>query len=145
MRSSVYVPQLAIDPSRCFDEWASEADPEAVCLAMSTGRARSKATHFHPQHRGGKAACTALALWMHRCYLGAMTSLLEKALRRAARLPDAEQDRIAQVILDEIEDETRWQASFATSQDQLAALAKAAREEIARGDVRDEDPSTSSG
>jgi hypothetical protein len=72
-----------------------------------------------------------------------MTNLLEKALRKAARLPEAEQDRIAQVILDEIEDEARWQATFAKSQDQLAALARAAQEEIARGDVRDEDPSTS--
>jgi hypothetical protein len=72
-----------------------------------------------------------------------MTNLLEKALRKAARLPEAEQDRIAQVILDEIEDEARWQATFAKSQDQLAALSRAAQEEIARGDVRDEDPSTS--
>jgi hypothetical protein len=70
-----------------------------------------------------------------------MTSLLEKALRKAACLPQAEQDRIAQLILDEIEDEARWRASFAKSQDQLAALASAAREEIARGDVYDEDPS----
>jgi hypothetical protein len=73
-----------------------------------------------------------------------MTSLLERALRKAARLPEAEQDRIAQVILEEIEDEARWQASFAKSQDQLAALARAAREEIARGEVSDDDPSTSS-
>ena len=58
-------------------------------------------------------------------------------------LPEVEQDRIARVILEEIEDEARWQASFAGSQDQLAALAAAAREEVARGDVRDEDPSTS--
>ena len=73
-----------------------------------------------------------------------MTSLLERALRKAARLPEAEQDRIAQVILDEIEDEARWRASFARSQDRLAALASGAREEIARGDVSDDDPSTSS-
>jgi hypothetical protein len=72
-----------------------------------------------------------------------MTDLLEKALRKAARLPGAEQDRIAQLILDEIEDKACWQASFARSQDQLAALARAVRKEIARGDVRDEDPSTS--
>jgi hypothetical protein len=72
-----------------------------------------------------------------------MIRLLEKALREASRLPAAEQDRIARVILDEIEDEARWQASFARSQAQLVALAGAAREEIARGDVRDEDPSTS--
>jgi hypothetical protein len=62
----------------------------------------------------------------------AMTSLLEKALQGAARLPEAEQDRIARLILDEIEDEARWQCSFATSQDRLAALADAAREEISR-------------
>lgn len=73
-----------------------------------------------------------------------MTSLLEKALREAARLPEPEQDRIARLILDEIEDEARWQNSFEQSQDQLAALADAARNEIARGDVRDEDPSTTS-
>jgi hypothetical protein len=34
-----------------------------------------------------------------------MTNLLEKALREAARLPEPEQDRIARLILDEIEDE----------------------------------------
>jgi hypothetical protein len=73
-----------------------------------------------------------------------MTSLLEKALREAARLPESEQDRIARLILDEIEDEARWQNSFEKSQDQLAALANAAREEIARGDVREDDPSTAS-
>jgi len=63
-----------------------------------------------------------------------MTDLLEKALRKAARLPAAEQDRIAQVILDEIEDEARWQTTFARSQDDLAALAGDAREEIAQGE-----------
>ena len=67
-----------------------------------------------------------------------MTDLLERALREAARLPAAEQDRIAQVILDEIEDEGRWQATFARSRDHLAALARAAREEIARGEVRNQ-------
>lgn len=85
-----------------------------------------------------------VVLHRDRCYFGTMTSLLERALRKAARLPEAEQDRIAQVILEEIEDEARWQASFAKSQDQLAALARAAREEIARGEVSDDDPSTSS-
>jgi hypothetical protein len=50
-----------------------------------------------------------------------MSSLLEKDLRAAARLPAAEQDRIAHDILDEIEEEARWQATFARSQDQLAS------------------------
>ena len=71
----------------------------------------------------------------------AMTELLEKALLRAARLPAAEQDRIARLVLDEIEDEAHWRATFAGSQAKLAELARTARAEIARGDVRDEDPS----
>jgi hypothetical protein len=78
----------------------------------------------------------------HRCYPAPMTDLLEKVLRKAAQLPATEQDRIAQVILDEIEDEARWQATFARSQDQLAALACAARDEIAPSALRDHDPST---
>jgi len=69
-----------------------------------------------------------------------MTRLLKKALLEAARLPEPEQDRLARIILDEIEDEARWSASFAQSQDELAALARAAREQIARGQVRDADP-----
>jgi hypothetical protein len=69
-----------------------------------------------------------------------MTRLLEKALLKAARLPEPEQDRIAQLILDELEDEVRWTADFAKSQDELAALARAAREQISRGDIGDADP-----
>ena len=69
-----------------------------------------------------------------------MIRLLEKALLAAARLPEPEQDRIARIILDAIEDEVRWSTSFAKSQDELAALARAAREQIARGKVRDADP-----
>jgi hypothetical protein len=70
-----------------------------------------------------------------------MTKLLEKALRQAARLSAAEQDRIARLVLDEIEHEARWNATFAGSQAKLAEIAAAAREDIARGEVRDEDPS----
>jgi hypothetical protein len=70
-----------------------------------------------------------------------MTKLREKALQQAARLSAAEQDRIARLVLDEIEDEARWAATFAGSQAKLAELAAGAREDIARTDVRDEDPS----
>jgi len=69
-----------------------------------------------------------------------MTRFLKNALLKAARLPEPEQDRIARIILDEIEDEVRWSASFAKSPDELAALARAAREQIARGQVRGADP-----
>ena len=70
-----------------------------------------------------------------------MTKLPERALQQMAQLSAAEQDRIARLVLDEIEDEARWQATFAGSQAKLTELAAAAREDIARGDIRDEDPS----
>ncbi len=63
-----------------------------------------------------------------------MTKLLKQAFERAAALPEDEQDAIAGIILEEIEDEARWRASFAKSQDALARLAKEARAEIARKD-----------
>lgn len=71
-----------------------------------------------------------------------MTRLLEAAMQKVSRLPAEEQDRIAQLVLDELDDEARWQETFARSQDKLARLAKGAREEIGRGDVKDEDSSS---
>ena len=71
-----------------------------------------------------------------------MTKLLKKAFERMAALPEDEQDAIASIVLEEIEDEVRWQASFAKSQHALARLAKQARAEIARGDVLPVDPAT---
>ena len=62
-------------------------------------------------------------------------------MQRVARLSAAEQDRIARVVLDEIEDEARWQATFAGSQAKLAELTDQARADIAAGAVLDEDPS----
>ena len=66
-----------------------------------------------------------------------MTQLLEEALAKLQQLPDSEQDAIASMILDELADEQRWQASFAMSQDQLAKLAAKARGDIRAGRVRD--------
>ncbi len=71
-----------------------------------------------------------------------MTKLLKKALERASALPDDEQDAIASIILDEIEDEKRWRESFANSQKALARLADQARAEIARGEVLPFDPAS---
>ncbi len=72
-----------------------------------------------------------------------MTKLLETVLEQVARLPEREQDRIAQLVLDEIAAEARWQAVFARSQHKLADLAPA-REDIERGEVQDEGSSTRS-
>ncbi len=71
-----------------------------------------------------------------------MTKLHKKALERVSTLPDDEQDAIASISLEEIEDEARWRASFARSQVALVRLADRARAEIARGDVLPFDPAS---
>ena len=62
-----------------------------------------------------------------------MTELLKKALARLSAMSAPEQDAVAARILAELDDEDRWQKSFAKSQDLLEALAKEALEEDRRG------------
>ncbi len=59
-----------------------------------------------------------------------MTNLLKKAFERVSALPEEEQDAMAGLILDELEDEPRWRDTFARSQDALARLAGQARKQI---------------
>ena len=63
----------------------------------------------------------------------AMAQLLEKALSEVARLPAAEQDAVAAILLEELASEKRWSDSFAKSQDLLAQLAEKALAEHAAG------------
>jgi predicted TIM-barrel enzyme len=65
-----------------------------------------------------------------------MTQLLEQALVQLQKLPEAGQDAIAAMILEEIADERWWDDAFARSQDQLARLADRVREDIRAGRVR---------
>jgi hypothetical protein len=69
-----------------------------------------------------------------------LTPRLQNAFARAATLPAEEQDALASLVLDEIEDDTRWDVAFATSQDVLAMLAAEAAEEHRRGETKDLDP-----
>ena len=64
-----------------------------------------------------------------------MTQLLERAFATAAKLPDRDQDAVASLVLAEMESEERWAGAFATSQDQLAALADEALRELERGET----------
>jgi hypothetical protein len=73
--------------------------------------------------------------------LSDMNALLEKALAEVARLPEAEQEAIASLILDEIAAERDWDERFARTQDQLGDLVRSARAEVARGEVLSGDPS----
>ena len=62
-----------------------------------------------------------------------MTKLLEKAIAKVKNLPESEQDTIAALILEELEAETKWQNSFAKSQDMLAEMAAEAMVEYDAG------------
>ncbi len=52
-----------------------------------------------------------------------MTKLLEDAIAKVRELPDSEQNAIAQIVLDEIESERRWDELFAKSPEKLRSLA----------------------
>lgn len=56
-----------------------------------------------------------------------MTQLLEHAIGEARKLTDAEQDALAALILEELDDDRRWDEAFTNSQDQLARLAAKVR------------------
>jgi hypothetical protein len=66
-----------------------------------------------------------------------MTQLLEQAIAELHKLSASDQDAIASLILDEINDEYRWQDAFANSQDQLQKMADKAREDIRAGRIQD--------
>lgn len=65
-----------------------------------------------------------------------MTKLLEKALAEVSKLPSEDQDVIAAVIMDVLEDEQQWERAFSASRDKLAKLANKVREDIRAGRVR---------
>ena len=68
-----------------------------------------------------------------------MTDLLESAIAQVKTLPSIEQDAIAKMILDELEDERRWDESFARSPDLLAKLAAEAMNEHHAGKTQELD------
>jgi len=69
-----------------------------------------------------------------------MTELLERTIARLKSLPASQQDTIAAMILEELEDEVEWDATFANSQDLLAKLATEAMAEYRAGKTQELDP-----
>jgi hypothetical protein len=55
-----------------------------------------------------------------------MTKALEQAFREAAKLPEAEQDALAEAIRSEVMGDEDWERSFADSTDALERLANEA-------------------
>lgn len=68
---------------------------------------------------------------------GAVTPMLEQAIRAARALPEEDQDALAAAILERIEDERRWAESFARTHEALAELAREALAEHHAGQTLD--------
>ena len=71
-----------------------------------------------------------------------MTELLEQAIAKLKTRPISEQDAIAALILEELEDDNRWDESFARSPDLLTKLAAEAMAENRAGKTQELDPET---
>ncbi len=69
-----------------------------------------------------------------------MTKLLEQAVAKAGALPEADQDAIARIVLDEIESEKRWDALIAKAPDKLRNIADHAWAEHEAGRSEELDP-----
>ena len=65
-----------------------------------------------------------------------MTKLLQQAFERASALPEKEQDVFAKFLISEIDEEAEWEESFASSQDELAHMAKEALTEYRAGKTK---------
>ncbi len=65
-----------------------------------------------------------------------MSQLLDAAVAEARKLSDLEQDAIAALILAEIDDDRRWEQSFARSPGKLAALVSRAAEQVRSSQCR---------
>ena len=55
-----------------------------------------------------------------------MTKLLEKAFKKASKLPEVDQNTLAKWLLDELEADRDWEKKFAESEDILEMLANEA-------------------
>jgi hypothetical protein len=64
-----------------------------------------------------------------------MTTLLKKVFEQVQALPDDEQDAIAARILEELEDDRRWDELFARSPHVLQAMADAALADLRSGNT----------
>ena len=69
-----------------------------------------------------------------------MTKLLQKAFDEASKLPEAEQDALGRVLLDELASEQRWEELFAGSHDLLTELADHALAEHRAGRTKKLNP-----
>jgi len=67
-------------------------------------------------------------------------SLLEKAFAEVSKLSEEQQEQFAQWILDELEDEVRWDSAFTQSLSQLEKLGKKALDDYRAGKTQELEP-----
>ncbi len=72
-----------------------------------------------------------------------MSQLFDEAWSRVVSLPATEQDAIATMILEALEDEACWDAAFLRSPSALESLAQEAQAEYAAGETMPLDPDLS--
>ena len=65
-----------------------------------------------------------------------MTKLLERAFKKASKLPEVEQNTLAKWVLEELEAEGKWEKAFAGSEDILDKLADEALDAYEQGKTR---------
>jgi len=65
-----------------------------------------------------------------------MTRLLERAFKKASKLPEIEQNALAKWVMEELESEGRWEKAFAGSEDILDKLADEALDEHRQGKTK---------
>ena len=65
-----------------------------------------------------------------------MTTLLKEAFTKASALPAKDQDAFARFLIAEIDDEAEWDASFSSSQNEIALMAKEALAEYKTGKTK---------
>lgn len=71
-----------------------------------------------------------------------MSGLLKQAITELSKLPENQQDAMAQWILDELNDNARWDTAFARSQSQLEQLADEALADLLADKTAPLDPNT---
>ena len=71
-----------------------------------------------------------------------MTELLQRVIARVKILSASEQDAIASMILEELEDDLRWDEAFAPFPDVLAKLAATAMAKYQAGTTQEIEPET---
>lgn len=69
-----------------------------------------------------------------------MTDLLKRAFDAASRLPEEEQDAVAEWLLAELASEEGWDKRFAGTQGALSSLAREALYEHERGETEELNP-----